>query len=68
MISAGDVVVVQDDFLPCGFWKLGLVEELFEGKDGVAKGALVRLAPKNGKRSVLHVDLSSVFIHLKSTR
>ena len=51
MIIVGDVVVVQDDSLPCGFWKLDLVEELFEGKDGVARGVVVGLAPKNGKQS-----------------
>ena len=55
------MVVVQDDFLPRGFWKLGLVEELFEGKDGVAKVALVRLAPKNGKRSVLRRPIQCLY-------
>ena len=52
-ISVGDVVVVHEDSLPRGFWKLGLVEELLKGQDGVARGALVRLAPKNGKQSLL---------------
>jgi hypothetical protein len=53
MISVGDVVVVRDDSLPRSFWKLGLIEELFKGLDGVARGALVRLAPKDGKQSLL---------------
>ena len=61
VISVGDVVVVQDDALPRGFWKLGLVEELFEGKDGVARGALVRLAPRNGKQSVLRRPIQCLY-------
>ena len=52
-ISVGDVVVVHEDSLPHGFWKLGLVEELFKGQDGVTRGALVRLAPKDRKQSLL---------------
>ena len=30
-ISVGDVVVVHEESLPCRFWKLGLVKELFKG-------------------------------------
>ena len=50
MISVGDEVVVLNDSLSCGLWKLGLVEELFKGKDVDIKGALVRLALKDGSR------------------
>ena len=34
--------------------KLGLVEKLLKGQDKVTRGALVKLAPKNGKPSLLH--------------
>ena len=60
-ISVGDVVVVHDDSLPRGFWKLGLVEELFKGPDGVARGALVRLAPKDGKQSLLRRPIQRLY-------
>ena len=53
IISVGDVVVVHDDNLPRGFWKLGLVEELFKGRDGIARGALVRVASKDRRSSLL---------------
>ena len=48
-ISVGIVVVVHEESLPRGFWKLGLVEELFRGRDGVARAALVKLASRDGK-------------------
>lgn len=34
LIAVGDVVVLKDDMTKRQFWKLGLVEELFPGKDG----------------------------------
>ena len=63
MISVGYVVVVHDDSLPRGFWKLGLVKELFKGKDGVTRGALVRLAPKDGRQSLLHQPIQRLYLH-----
>ncbi len=61
MISVGDVVVVHDDSLPRGFWKMGLVKELFKGPDGVARGALVRLAAKDGRQSLLHRPIQRLY-------
>ena len=61
MISVGDVVIVHDDSLPRSLWKLGLIEELFKGPDGVARGALVRLAPKDGKQSTLHRPIQRLY-------
>ncbi len=37
---------------PRGFWNLGRVEELVIGRDGEARGAVVRVASK-GRRSTL---------------
>ena len=60
-ISEGDVVVVHDDSLPRGFWKLGLVKELFKGPDGVARAALVRLTTKDGKQSLLRRPIQRLY-------
>ena len=60
-ISVGDVVVVHDDHLPRGFWKLGLVEELFKGQNGIPRVALVRLAPKDGKQSLLRRPIQRLY-------
>ena len=61
VMSVGDVVVVHDDALPRGFWRLGLVEELFKGQDEVARGALVRLAPKDGKLTLLRRPIQRLY-------
>ena len=58
MISVGDVVVVHDDTLPHSFWRLGLIEELFKG---VVRGALVRLAPKDGRQSLLRRPIQRLY-------
>ena len=61
VISVGDVVVVHDDSLPRSFWRLGLIEELFKGPNGVVRGALVRLAPKDGRQSLLRRPIQRLY-------
>ena len=46
-VSVGDVVIVHDEGLPRGFWKLGLVKDLIVGKDGRIRGAAVSVANNN---------------------
>ena len=60
-ISVGNVVVVHEESLPRGFWKLGLVEELFSGWVGVARAGLVRLASRDGKRSFLRQPIQRLY-------
>lgn len=40
-ISKGDIVIVHDDALPRGFWKLGRVQEVMTGRDGLTRAAVV---------------------------
>lgn len=40
-VSVGDVVVVHEEGLPQGFWKLGKIEEVIPGRDGKVRGAVV---------------------------
>ena len=46
-ISVGDVVVVHEEDLPRGFWKLGHIQDLIIGKDGKPRGAAVGIASQN---------------------
>jgi hypothetical protein len=50
-ISEGDIVVVHDDNQRRGFWKLGVVEELFQGRDGLVRGAKIRVSTKGKTKS-----------------
>ena len=45
-ISVGDVVVIHDENLPRGLWRLGKVEELMIGGDGNVRCAVVRIASR----------------------
>ena len=40
-VAVGDVVIVHEDGLHRGLWKLGRVESLIKGKDGLVRGAVV---------------------------
>ena len=41
-ISVGNIVLVHDD-KPHGFWRLAKVNQLLTGKDGLVRGAVVRI-------------------------
>ena len=42
-ISVGDVVVIKDDGLPRGQWKIGMIQTLLKGRDGLIRAAMSRL-------------------------
>ena len=44
VISVEDVVLIEEDKVPKFCWKMGLVEVLINGKDGAARGAVVRVS------------------------
>ena len=46
-ISVGNIVVVHDENLPRGLWRLGKVEELIVGADGNVRFARVRISSPN---------------------
>ena len=43
MIAEGDIVLVHDDLVKRGFWKIGLVIEVIPGRDDVVRGAVVKV-------------------------
>eukprot|EP00731_Ephydatia_muelleri_P021173 Em0013g900a len=47
-IKVGDVVVVHSDKHPRTFWKTGVIEEVLSGRDGLVRGARVRVRSGNG--------------------
>ena len=51
-VSVGDVVIVYEENVKPGFWKIGKVEEVIRGRDGVVRGAKVRVITK-GKPVVI---------------
>ena len=60
-VSVGDVVVVHDDTLPRGLWKLGRIQKLFIGPDEVPRGALVRVATRDRQHVLLKRPLQLLY-------
>ena len=42
-IAVGDMVIVQAEDKPRGFWKFARVEEIIVGQDGLVRKAVVRV-------------------------
>ena len=52
-LSVGDIVVIHDENLPRGLWKLGTVEELMVGADGNVRSAKVKVT--SGDRNSISI-------------
>ena len=59
-ISEGDVILIHEDNIKRGLWKLGVVETLIPSKDGQVRGAVVRKAG-GGKRERLNRPISKLY-------
>ncbi len=60
-VAVGDVVIVHDDGLPRGLWKLGRIERIITGRDGQARGASVRVASRDRQSTHLHRPLQLLY-------
>ena len=45
-VKIGDIVVVHEENCPRGFWKVAKVENLLTGRDGLVRGAILRMPSK----------------------
>ena len=61
VIKVGDVVVVHDEGLPRGFWKLGKIQEVIVGRDGQIRGATVKVASRNRQYSRLRRPIQLLY-------
>ena len=52
-IQEGELVIIQEDSLPKGQWRMRLVEQLLRSQDGVIRGAEVKVVTRNGKTNRL---------------
>ena len=60
-VRKGDVVIVHDDALPRGLWKLGRIQEVFTGRDGLSRSALVRVAARDRQHTLLKRPLQLLY-------
>ena len=62
-INIGNVMLIQGEAKNRGLWKMGLVEKLIKGKDGVIRGAILKTGNGRRERPLQHLyplELSSV--------
>ena len=57
-LKEGDIVIVKNDKTNRNFWRLGKIEELISGDDGMVRAAKVRVSNENGKSDVLKIGRS----------
>ena len=53
--EVGDVVLIKDDVKNRGKWNVGVVEELYHGRDGVVRGAKLRTRKTHIDRALQHL-------------
>jgi hypothetical protein len=54
-INVGDVMLLQGEEKNRGLWKMGVVEKLIAGKDGVVLGAILKTGHGRKERSLQHL-------------
>lgn len=60
-INKGDVVLIHDEELPRGQWRLGVVESLFKGIDGFIRGVSVRTHSPGGQITTLKRPIQRLY-------
>ena len=56
-----DVVIVHDEHLPRGLWKLGRIQETIKGRDGQIRGATIRVARRDRQQDLLHRPIQLLY-------
>ena len=60
-VKIGDIVLVHDQDHPRGFLKVAQVDKLITGRDGLIRGAALRLPSKNGQQTTLQRPLQLIY-------
>jgi hypothetical protein len=60
-VQVGDVVIIEEDNLPRGFWRLATVTELSPGQDGEVRAATVRTHNTDGKPACLKRPIQKLY-------
>ena len=57
-LNVGDVVIIRSEDKNRGKWPLGIVEELFEGRDGKVRAVKLRAGKTFLERPIQHLELA----------
>ena len=61
VVQDGDIVIIEDDTLLRGYWRLGVVENLLTGRDGEVRAVSVRTHTKDHKPIVLKRPIQKLY-------
>ena len=61
MVKENDIVLVYEDHVPRGKWKLAKVIELITGQDGIVRGVKVQVGNSKGKISVTKRPIEKLY-------
>uniref|UniRef100_A0A1X7TNE3 DUF5641 domain-containing protein n=1 Tax=Amphimedon queenslandica TaxID=400682 RepID=A0A1X7TNE3_AMPQE len=59
-VNVGHAVIIHDD-LPCGFWRLGIIEEKIKGRDKEVTGVVVRVGSGSQSSSFLRPPIQRLY-------
>ena len=59
--SVVSVVVVHDEHLPRGLWKLEKIVSLMKGRDNLVRGATVKIGTKDGRKLLLNRPIQLLY-------
>ena len=60
-LATGDIVLIHDQDNPRGFLKLARVQGLITGRDGVVRGATLKVVSKSGLPTILQRPLQLLY-------
>ena len=60
-VALNELVMLHEEGLPRGFWRLAKIEDLIIGRDGRARGAKLKVSSRDGTVTTLQRPLSLLF-------
>ena len=60
-VSVGNTVIVYDEHLPRGLWKLGRIVSVMKGRDGQIRGATVKTTSSDGRTTHLNRPIQRLY-------
>ena len=61
MIEIGEVVIVKDEHLPRGHWKLGVIQEVLTGRDGLTRVVVIKVPASDRQYSILRRPIQLLY-------
>ena len=60
-LRVGEIVTIYDDSHPRGMWRLGRIETLIPGTDGIVRGVTVKVTSRSGHPSVIRRPIQHIY-------